>query len=92
MSIGTRLKNIFRVQSPATQVAIIAIGLFIAQLFVYSVGTALLYTLVSVVVFGLIAYLIIKLFDRQGAYSMYTIWKTLLVLYLIYFIVFRVIL
>ena len=34
MSIGTRLKNIFRVQSPATQVAIIAIGLFIAQLFV----------------------------------------------------------
>lgn len=86
MSLFTRLKNIFRVQSHEAQIFIISIGLFVLQVFTYSIGRSLIRTLVEVAITGLVSYLIIKIFDKNGNYSMYTIWKVLLVIYGAYYL------
>ncbi len=84
MSLFNRLKDNFRVQSSGTQVLIIAIAIFIVEFLNLPLFSAILGVLISLAVSWLITFLIIKIFDRNGNYSFHTIWKTLLVAYLIY--------
>ena len=87
MSLANRLNNNFRVQSQGTQILIIAIAIFIIELLRLSFFSAIIGTGVVVAVSWLISFLIIKIFDKNGDYSLHTIWKTLMVVYMIYSVV-----
>lgn len=87
MSLINRLKDNFRVQSQGTQILIIAIAIFIVEFLRLPLFSAIIGTIVVLAVSWLVAFLIIKIFDRNGDYSMHTIWKTLLVIYLVYTVI-----
>lgn len=87
MSILNRLNNNFRVQSHGTQVLIITIVILIFEFLKGPLSSAIIGTIVVLAVSWLISFLIIKIFDRNGDYSLHTIWKTLLVIYLVYVVV-----
>ena len=87
MSLLNRLNNNFRVQSHETQILIIAIAIFVVEFLKLTFFSAIIGTIVALAVSWLISFLIIKIFDRNGDYSLQTIWKTLLVIYLVYIVV-----
>lgn len=84
MSLLNRLNNIFRVQSHATQVLIIAIAIFIVKWLSLSISEAIVRVLIVLAVSWPVSYLIVKIFDRKGEYSFNLIWKGFLVGYLIF--------
>ncbi len=87
MSLLNRLNNLFRIQSNESQVLIIAIVIFIVEFLKLPLFSAIIGTIVVVAVSWLISFLIIKTFDRNGDYSLHTIWKTLMIIYLVYLFV-----